>query len=162
VPVLILPDGQIIEQSLEIIDWAISTSHGPLKPPSPAQAKLIATNDNEFKSALDRYKYHDRFPQAAQQDYRAQGQEFLSTLELLLNQQSYLYSDNLSYADIAIFPFIRQFAHVDRSWFERADYPQLKRWLANLLSSENFTTAMFKFKQWHPDNPVITFGPTSE
>jgi len=162
VPVLILPTGQVIEQSLEIIDWAITTSNVQLKAPTPEQARLIAANDNEFKTALDHYKYFDRFPGESQQDYREQGQQFLSQLEQRLNHQPYLFGEQISYADIAIFPFIRQFAHVDLAWFEQADYPELKRWLNGWLTSEHFVTCMTKFKQWQTDTPVTTFGFTSE
>jgi len=162
VPVLILPTGQVIEQSLEIIDWAITTSNGLLKPPTPEQARLIAANDTEFKTALDHYKYFDRFPAQSQQDYREQGQRFLSQLEQRLNQQPYLFGEQISYPDIAIFPFIRQFAHVDLVWFEQADYPLLKSWLTSFLTSENFMTCMTKYKQWQTDSPVTNFGLTSE
>ena len=162
VPVLVLPNGQVIEQSLEIIDWAVATNDTPLKPPSSIEAQLIATNDNEFKSALDRYKYYDRFPEHNQQYYRDQGLVFLSQLEQQLSGQLYLYGDEISYSDIAIFPFVRQFAHVDLAWFEQVDYPQLKRWLSSLLTSQHFMTTMTKFKQWQPDSPVVSFGATSE
>ena len=162
VPVLVLPNGQVIEQSLEIIDWAVATNDTPLKPPSSIEAQLIATNDNEFKSALDRYKYYDRFPEHNQQYYRDQGLVFLSQLEQQLSGQLYLYGDEISYSDIAIFPFVRQFAHVDLAWFEQVDYPQLKRWLSSLLTIQHFMTTMTKFKQWQPDSPVVSFGATSE
>jgi len=94
---------------------------------------LIAENDGSFKQSLDRYKYAIRFPEQPAEYYRSAGEQFLAKLELLLQQSDYLFSNAASLADIAIFPFIRQFAAVDPDWFESTDYIQLKSWLQRWL-----------------------------
>lgn len=151
VPVLVLPNGEVIEQSLEIMHWA-------LKPPRvntglksdwlnvnlTIAESLIAQNDGDFKSALDRYKYPERYPEKSQAEHRAQGEVFLQRLESLLQTHDYLLTNHVSLADIAIFPFIRQFAAVDAAWFESAPYPKLCVWLKALTSSALFESIMEK------------------
>jgi glutathione S-transferase len=147
VPVLVLPDGQIIEQSLEIMQWALQQrdADGWLTAAPQYAALLITENDGSFKQHLDRYKYADRFPQHSAADYRQQGELFLAKLELHLQQTSFLLSNKISLADIAIFPFIRQFAAVDNSWFESTDYIKLKFWLQQLIESVLFKRVMVKY-----------------
>jgi len=153
VPVLQLPDGQVIEQSLEVMQWALQ-QHDPLGwlPADPdAQARmlaLIAENDGAFKTSLDRYKYPNRYPEQDALFYRGQGEQFLARLELCLTQQRYLCSNQISLADVAIFPFVRQFAQVDRAWFDQADYPRVQEWLAEWLDSALFAQVMQKFPVW--------------
>ena len=109
---------------------------------------LIEQNDNEFKDWLDKYKYWDRFPQQSQQDYRVKAEKFLLKLEQRLQQNAYLFGDNMCMADIAIFPFIRQFAYVDKPWFDNADYPSVQRWLTQFLQSKLFQQVMLKQAVW--------------
>ena len=154
VPVLVLTDGAVLEQSLDIINWALFQSDRDdwaMQTNSDARElteALIASNDGEFKSALDQYKYAIRFPENPPEIYRAQGELFLSRLESLLKQTTYLCRDQLSKADIAIFPFVRQFSMVDEAWFENAQYPKLKAWLNGLLDSELFRGVMQKYPTW--------------
>jgi glutathione S-transferase len=105
---------------------------------------LIAENDGSFKQALDKYKYAIRFPEQPAESYRSQGELFLQKLEALLSQNRYLLKDRISQADIAIFPFIRQFAAVDAAWFETASYPKLKGWLNEMVESVLFVSIMEK------------------
>ena len=111
--------GRVLEESQDILMWALER-HDPQglldTDLSRAQA-LIQQNDDEFKYWLDRYKYADRHPQQTQLEYRQQGEVFLQQLEQLLTEHSYLLGDRISVADIAIMPFVRQFAHVDREVF---------------------------------------------
>ena len=146
VPVLVLPDGSVLEQSLEIMHWALQQHDTAswLTADSTRTQQLIAENDSSFKQALDKYKYAIRFPEQAEVDYRAQGEVFLQKLELLLTQSQFLLKDQVSLADIAIFPFIRQFSGVDQSWFEAAPYPKLRGWLTCLISSTLFISIMQK------------------
>jgi len=146
VPVLVLPDGSVLEQSLEIMHWALQQhdTAGWLTADSARTQQLIAESDGSFKQALDKYKYAIRFPEQAEVDYRAQGEVFLQKLELLLTQSQFLLKDQVSLADIAIFPFIRQFSGVDQSWFEAAPYPKLRGWLTCLISSTLFISIMQK------------------
>ncbi|MGZ4960555.1 MAG: glutathione S-transferase [Methylomonas sp.] len=161
VPVLILGSGKLIEESLDIMHWALD-QHDPdrwLEEGWQKQTEqLIQCNDGEFKYWLDRYKYPDRYPEYSASDYRQQGERFLASLEQALNQHPYLCGDRFSLADAAIVPFIRQFVAVDRAWFETAAYPTVKRWLNEFLASPRFTAVMTKYLPWQPDNPPMWFG----
>ena len=154
VPVLVLTDGKVLEQSLNIIDWALSQSD---RDDWAMQADfdgkhltdaLIALNDGEFKQALDQYKYAIRFPENPPEIYRAQGEKFLQQLENILSQTTYLCRNQISKVDIAIFPFVRQFSMVDEAWFENADYPKLKAWLNQLINNQLFLGVMQKYPTW--------------
>ena len=152
VPVLVLPDGKVIDESLDVMRWALMQNDPEnwLMRNQPAQAglaeSLIAENDDSFKQALDRYKYFTRYPEQSREAYRAQGEVFLAKLETLLTETRYLCRDSRSYADIAIFPFIRQFASADETWFAQSPYPHLRLWLAQLTSSSLFISIMEKTK----------------
>lgn len=150
VPVLVLPDGQVIEQSLEIMHWALQQhdADGWLSADPQHAALLIAENDGSFKQHLDRYKYAIRFPEHSAEDYRAQGELFLAKLEQHLQQSTFLLGDEISFADIAIFPFIRQFAAVDHDWFESTGYIKLKSWLQHLVESALFKRVMVKYPDY--------------
>ena len=146
VPVLVLADGQVIDQSLEIMVWALQQrdTDGWLAADAEQTQQLIAENDGAFKQHLDRYKYAIRFPEQSAEDYRNAGEQFLAKLELRLQQSDFLFGDVVSLADIAIFPFIRQFAAVDQGWFESTGYIQLKSWLQRLVTSALFERVMAK------------------
>ncbi len=105
---------------------------------------LILENDTHFKTALDRYKYPERYPEQSQQQYREAGEVFLAQLEARLNNTQYLFAPHVTLADIAIFPFIRQFAAVDTAWFDTSPYPKLSVWLKALTSSALFESIMQK------------------
>jgi glutathione S-transferase len=152
VPVLVLADGMVIEESLEIMFWAFNNAQekndalqGNIHAPSRA---LVLMNDTEFKKNLDCYKYPERNFQRnhekSQLEYRQQGEVFLQQLEELLQQNTFLFAAMPCFADYAIFPFIRQFAAVDSVWFETAAYPKLRAWLNGWLSSELFASVMQK------------------
>ena len=145
VPVLVLEDGTVLEESLVIMHWALQqhASDGWLSANELGQ-QLISENDSSFKQALDKYKYAIRFPEQSAEAYRTQGEGFLQKLESHLNQSKYLLKDQISQADIAIFPFVRQFSGVDAAWFEEAPYPKLKSWLKSLMESELFISIMEK------------------
>ena len=152
VPILQLSDG-VIDESLEVIGWALEQSDPDnwlaLVSQSEQQG-LIAENDNQFKQWLDRYKYWDRYPQQSQQDYRMNAEIFISTLEQRLENSLYLFGDKICVADIAIFPFIRQFAFVDKPWFDQSNYPSVQRWLNQFLQSDLFNQVMQKHILWQP------------
>ncbi|GAA0263332.1 glutathione S-transferase [Pseudomonas rhodesiae] len=145
VPVLSV-DGQVIDESLAIMQWALA-QHDPddwLLGGDPAVLALIAENDGGFKNSLNRYKYAERYPEYPMEHYRAEGAVFLHTLEGLLAERAYLLAEHLSLADMALAPFVRQFAHVDRDWFVRAPYPRLQQWLDEFLQSPLFIGVMAK------------------
>ena len=143
VPVLVCADGSVIEQSLDIMHWALAR-HDPDNWLQPGCAALIEENDTRFKVLLDRYKYAIRYPEHPMEYYRAQGAEFLQRLEDVLARSAYLAGPALSLADVALAPFVRQIAHVDRDWFEQAPYPRLNAWLERFLASELFSSVMKK------------------
>ncbi|WP_028620586.1 glutathione S-transferase [Pseudomonas sp. Ant30-3] len=149
VPVLSV-DGEVIDESLAIMRWAL-TQHDPqdwlLKADPVGQARiaeLIEQNDQVFKVHLNRYKYAERYPEQPMEIYRAEGEVFLSKLEALLEGRDYLLADHPSLADIALMPFVRQFAHVDREWFAQTPYVRLQAWLQRFLLSDLFISVMQK------------------
>ncbi len=143
VPVLLLLSGEVLEQSLDIMQWALAQSdpEGWRRDPLKAAA-LVETNDGAFKQALDRYKYPDRHPNQTQQTSREQGELFLHELEARLTQAPFLGGERICWVDAAIFPFIRQFAAVEAAWFATAPYPKLRLWLEHWLASARFAAVM--------------------
>ena len=156
VPVLVLPDGTVLDESLDIIKWALdqdtvnsnTLNLSVFAQDSEAGKSLIEINDGKFKRALDGYKYGQGFPEKSQQQHRSEGELFLQQLETLLESHQFLLSDQLSLVDIAIFPFIRQFAFVDKNWFDQSCYPLLQCWLQHFLDSELFLQVMTKYPVW--------------
>ena len=159
VPVLQLADGVVIEESRDIMEWALEQQDPQelLNPKTLHQGNtLIEQNDQEFKHWLDRYKYADRHLEMTQTEYRQKGEAFLQILEALLTKNTYLLGDSVTIADIGIMPFVRQFAHVDRDVFYSLPYPKLQIWLKNWLAHPLFIQAMTKFQPWQDgDEPVI-------
>ena len=162
VPVLQLVDEQVLEESRDIMLWALERQdpQGLLDATTlkPAMA-LIEQNDQQFKQWLDRYKYADRYPEMTQLEYRQQGEVFLQQLEQLLLNQNFLLGEKISIADIGIMPFIRQFAHVDRQVFAELPYPNLQRWLNAWLQHPLFLQAMHKYQPWQEGELLLViFG----
>lgn len=149
VPVLVV-DGEVIDESLDIMLWALSANDpeswlSQYDDTDKASAmQLIKQNDEEFKVWLDKYKYADRHLEYPQEFYRDQCTEFLQTLESALQNNLFLMGSTISLADIAIFPFIRQFAMVDKNWFDQCAYPVLREWLNRLLGLPFFSQVMAK------------------
>jgi glutathione S-transferase len=149
VPVLSV-DGQVIDESLAIMHWALAQNDPQdwLLEDDPAGraqiAVLIEENDQVFKVHLNRYKYAERYPEQPMEFYRAEGEVFLRQLDGLLEGRDYLLADHPSLADVALMPFIRQFAHVDREWFGQTPYLRLQEWLQRFLESDLFTSIMKK------------------
>lgn len=154
VPVLVLPSGKVIAESLEIMRWALAGSdpEGWLSRDDP---DLIARNDGPFKHDLDRYKYPERHasdPLA----HRAAGLDFLRHLDARLADEGQLCGAGRGLADMAIMPFVRQFAATDRAWFDAQDLPRLRHWLDTHLASDIFTAIMVRHTPWQPgDTPVL-------
>lgn len=147
VPVLDTGAG-VIDESLEIMHWALA-QHDPddwrLQGNLPAQqdsAALIEANDRVFKVHLNHYKYAERYPAHSMAFYRSQGEVFLTDLEQRLQGRDALVAGHLSLADFALAPFVRQFAHVDRNWFEQAPYPRVRGWLGSILAAPLFVAIM--------------------
>lgn len=163
VPVLVLPDGTVIDQSLDIMLWALRQRdpgqwlvpvHG-----TPAEMNaLIAQCDGAFKSDLDRYKYPDRYEGVDAIAHRTAASDYLNALEKRLQATEYLFGARPCLADMAIAPFVRQFAHVDPAWFDVQPWPGLSRWLAAFLESAYFQRIMNKYAPWKPGTAGIPFG----
>lgn len=149
VPVLLLPDGEVLDESLDIMRWANAQHHDRLD--NESAERLIDRNDSYFKFHLDRYKYPQRFqPQTDAAFHREQAELFLAELEQSLAGQSNLCAEQASMADIAIFPFIRQFAAVEPERFVSRPYPHLQAWLKHWLDSDLFSSVMTRHALWHP------------
>ena len=149
VPVLSVA-GQVIDESLAIMHWALEQNDPQdwlLKDDPAGQAQiaaLIEENDQVFKVHLNRYKYAERYPEQPMAFYRSEGEVFLRRLEALLEGRDYLLAAHPSLADVALMPFVRQFAHVDREWFGQTPYVRLQAWLQRFLESDLFTSIMKK------------------
>ncbi len=155
VPVLVLPDGTVIDQSLDVMRWALAQSdpEGWLTRDDPA---LIERNDGAFKHDLDRYKYPERHGSDALA-HRESGLAFLRDLDARLVAHGQLCGAERGLADMAVMPFVRQFASVDAAWFESAELPHVKRWLAGHVESALFGAVMEKFTPWREGDAGVVF-----
>lgn len=159
VPVLQLPDGTVLEQSLDIMRWALER-HDPhdwirADEQSAVQA-LVALNDGPFKQALDRYKYAPRYPQRPPHAYRDAGVEImLAPLNARLAEHRFLLRDTPSLADMALVPFVRQFAAVDPAWFAAAPLERLRTWTSALTAAPLFDAVMTRWPAWRPGDAEV-------
>lgn len=159
VPVLLLDNGHVLEQSRDIMLWALQRQDpmGLLKADRTETEALLDENDKHFKSHLDRYKYPDRYGNEPLDQLgihaRLKAEAFLQTLEARLQQHAYVMAESLTLADIGLFPFVRQFAHVDPAWFDNAAYPALQRWLKTCINLVQFERCMQKYPVWHEGAP---------
>jgi glutathione S-transferase len=145
VPVLLLENGTVIDESLDIMVWALNQNDQENW--ANAQDKnhnLIVKNDTEFTKLNHRYKYADRFPEKTMEDYRHGVELYLNTLEEAFDENNFLTSNQISMIDVALFPFIRQCAKVDETWFYGLTLPKLQAWLDHFRAHDIFKTAMIK------------------
>lgn len=160
VPVLVLPGGEVIDESLDIMLWALGQNdpEGWLAPQHGSMADmqaLISQNDGEFKQDLDRYKYPNRYLEEAAEEtarfamaHRSAGADWLGQLEPMLEQHGCLFGARASLADMALLPFVRQFAHTDAAWFAAQPWPRLQAWLAGFEVSALYQSVMEKHAPW--------------
>ena len=139
----------VLDESLEIMKWAYKNSKSKqlnvLESDKQTTAnKLIEINDGKFKDFLDCYKYFERYPNKSKQEHRENCYFFLDILEKRLKDTLFLINDERTFADISIFPFIRQFMNVDKVWFDESDYIKIKKWLTLLVESDLFKKIMVK------------------
>lgn len=147
VPVVVT-SGEVIEESRDIMLWALHQSdpdnwllqNDALKQEQMTQ--FVDSCDTEFKPLLDRYKYFDRHPEYSQAEYRRQAEVFLKKLDASLSMHTFLIDANMRFADVAIFPFVRQFAGVDKLWFTQSPYKNLQRWLDVCINTAMFEAIM--------------------
>ncbi|MEM5527480.1 glutathione S-transferase [Gammaproteobacteria bacterium AS21] len=153
VPVLILADGSVLQESIDIMLWA-------LKQQDPHQLllqdeeqyqqiiELIERGDNEFKHPLEQYRAAKRYHKDTEQYWRQQCEVFIAELEQRLEETGHFVGQQLSLADYAFIPFMRQFGRVDRKWFAQAPYPKVKAWLTTQLQSRLYAKMMTKHELW--------------
>ncbi len=162
VPVLVLADGTVIDQSLDIMLWALQAQDPEHWLPRDEAAwartrALIAENDGPFKQALDRYKYPHRYALPDGIAHRTAGAVFLHALDTTLRTQAYLAGAHFGLADAALAPFVRQFAHTDAPWFAQQGWPALQAWLAQFERSSTYLCTMDKLPAWIPGQADVTF-----
>lgn len=158
-PVLILEDGAVIEQSLDIMLWALERNDPQNWLEKKDQSMLLITEaDRDFKDQLDRYKYHNRYENADPDEHQMAGLKFLNKLEFMIMGVGQILGQKPNLVDHAIFPFVRQFANVDREWFDAQKLPALQKWLSDHLRSDLFQSTMKKYPQWKTgdDEPLFT------
>lgn len=157
VPVLVTPTG-VIEESFDVMLWTLEHSdpQGWLEMPE-AGYDWIARCDGPFKTALDHTKYAVRYPDLDPEQERGRAAEFLADLNLQIASSDWLFGPKCTLADMAIVPFVRQFANSDRSWFDAQPWPNLQRWLVRFLASARFAKIMTKYPKWQAGDPPVLF-----
>ena len=161
VPILILSENHILEESLDIIFWSLNNSRNFnsnfVDNIDKKIWSLIKYLDKTFKNNLDKYKYNTRFSDCDKILYRNKNIDFLSELNEILKKSSFIYSNKISFVDYIIFPFIRQFRNVNIKWFENLNLKFLNKWFSIISNSAEFNDIMKKYKTWDPnDKPIIT------
>lgn len=156
VPVLQLADGRVIDESLDIMRWALAQTD-PAGWLAREDAALIECNDGPFKHHLDRYKYPDRHGSDPAW-HRAAGLELLRPLEARLSTSRYVCGETMGLTDAALMPFVRQFAATDRAWFDGLALPHLQAWLGGLIASPLFEAAMARLAPWKPGDAPTLFA----
>ena len=161
VPVLLFPNGQIIDESLDIIKWAMSRND-PFKLKSDddniykQDLKLINVFDNDFKYHLDRYKYSSHYEDANREKHRNKAQAILAEINTLLIENNWIRGDHPTLPDISILPFVRQYRIADTEWFDRhLKLPRVKNWLNDFITSTLLSQVMLKYKIWEKGDPEI-------
>jgi len=150
VPVLVLPDGRVIDESRDVMAWAFENHSADFNIRYNESQSWLDRCDNEFKYWLDRYKYSVGYPEHSEQYYRQQAETFLVALEQQLTESQFLLGDECSAADLGVFPFVRQFAMVDYNWFKQSEYTATRAWLEYWLEHPWFTSIMNKAEPWQP------------
>ncbi|MFT7009052.1 MAG: glutathione S-transferase [Colwellia sp.] len=168
VPVLVLANGTVVEESLAIMLWALNETD----PDDLLQSQnehelsmmlnLIKSFDHDFKVCLEQYKCAKRYRESNTIECRVECEQFIQTLENRLSRHDFLISNTESLADIALLPFIRQFARIERQWYLQSPYPKVRQWLNNYLQSPMFTKVMAKYPLWLDDHEVVLFGDKSK
>ena len=160
VPVLVLQSGEVIDESLDVIDWALNLNDPDNWQRSKDNEKtkeLIKINDGEFKHHLDRYKYSKRYDDEDPEFHRKKCLSFIEKVNSELQNSKYIFDDEISYIDISLLPFIRQFRIADNEWFDELPYENVKSWLSNFLNSELLKSIMSKYDLWKEGDEVTIF-----
>ena len=155
VPVLQLPNKNVLDESLDIINWVLNNNDSNWKETNyEEQQKMIKNNDEEFKHYLDRYKYNDRYPEKSKEFYQKKCEEYLKNYEEKLTENMFLVSDKMQIVDIAIFPFLRQYAFVNKLQFSKS-FVKLNNYLERILETNIFKSVMQKYPVWSLESEKI-------
>lgn len=155
---IVVTENNVVEESLDIMLWALSQEdpEGWLKMPD-AGYDWISRNDGSFKAALDHTKYSNRFSNLDINLERKKAADFLYDLNAQIADRPWMFGQNCSVADMAILPFVRQFANIDIDWFGAQNWQNLHRWLSKFLKSNRFNSIMLKYNIWIPGDPEVIF-----
>jgi glutathione S-transferase len=157
VPVLVT-HSKVVEESFELMQWALAQSDPEQWLDMPATGyDWIARCDGPFKQALDHTKYSVRYPDLDPVQERAEASEFLRDLDIQIARSDWMFGPDCKMADMALLPFIRQFANIDKAWFDQQPWPNLQRWLTQFVASERFTSIMVKYDKWTAGDTALTF-----
>jgi len=153
VPTLVINENESMAESWDIMKWALNQNDpenwlGANNVYQHKAEPLVELNDVSFKQNLDKYKYAERFPEQSMKYYRGRCESFLEALNIMLQENKFLLAERISIADVAIFPFIRQFSMVDKTWFDESPYPVLQHWLKLMLNTLWFGQAFKKHELW--------------
>ena len=168
VPVLVVDPKTVIDESLDIMLWALNRNdpqnllYSDKADALPEMLKIIEENDNEFKPSLEKYKRSKRFHNEAEAADRLACEPFIQRLESRLNQHEYLMGATPSLLDYALLPFVRQFSKVNRQLFREGPYTNLQRWLDRHMQSRLFARAMLKYPFWLESGEEFLFGDNSQ
>ena len=165
VPVLVLPAGEVIDESLDVAFWALNIADPqdwlvPWREDKDRADALIARNDGPFKHHLDRYKYATRYDDVDEMKHRSEGLKVLESLNADLEVNGFLGGDRFTFLDAAIAPFVRQFRIPDKDWFDALPLPALHTWLTDFMESERFAIVMKKYKLWDGETDNAVFPDT--
>ena len=164
VPTLVVSSSLVIDQSLEVMLWALNKSdpndllHSNNEEALPLMLKFIAAFDIGFKAAFDKYSAAKRYHDDNVEQYRQNCEVYINDLEQRLNKHAFLMSENESLADIALISFIRKFAKVERKWYLQSPYPKVRAWLNSYLQSALFSKVMKEYPLWLESKELIIFG----
>lgn len=151
-------DDLVIDESFDIMLWALGQNDPERLLNMPPEGKiLIDTTDGPFKTALDRYKYHTRYENCDRDMERNKVSAHMANLDARLTGQDWLFGNNPSLADLAILPFVRQFAFTDKNWFDEQDWPNVQRWLESFITSKRFMSVMAKYPKWENEDTTTSF-----
>ncbi len=155
VPVLQLPNKNVLDESLDIINWVLNNNDSNWRETNyEEQQKMIKNNDEEFKHYLDRYKYNDRYPEKSKEFYQKKCEAYLKNYEEKLTENMFLVSDKMQIVDIAIFPFLRQYAFVNKLQFSKS-FVKLNNYLERILNTNLFKSIMQKYPVWSLESEKI-------
>ena len=152
VPVLVLPNGQVIEESYDVMNWALGEGGA-----TPQERELVQKCDTDFKPWLDRFKYPNKFEDTTREQAIANAGLYLDQLEKRLQNNAFLFGEIRGFADIGIAPFVRQFAHVDRDWFLGTKWKRVISWYQEFIEWNGFKDIMVKYQKWESGDDAIVF-----